>query len=644
MSIPIPGSEPLITHIEADEVSIANIPMKVANGTVSFSLINTAGHKILQGDPGPDAHPTDSLIIQRDATGGGQVLFWRGDQDRGRFWDGDSDTDHTELISLPPDRTSFSGPNSNLAIVHGQYPNSIISKVYASWGNQLCQLNVAGTAFTAVGTYTTDLPVAHKSVNYAIPGTTALKMYIPCGPSFHTWDGTTLTRIALPAIDFVVWEQKLFRLTPDGHLYFTNTDPTTLGGWTLVGTLCGGEDPRHLTVFYDRNNILTVYVITSDKAFALDFTDQILFETDQFWPRHPNFGLGVCRWRADLYVSAGTGIQRQSNGFINAVGPDHDSGLPKELAGFIVDLEPAFNNYFALIQGESQAGTAHSSGILHLTGEEAMQASIGTTNSSLLGFSGLGWRKWWQGQGVPSTVFVANPPGEYWVYWGAGSKVYRMPLTMNYYNPREAQTFPFAPTSEHITVRYNWGWVNIPKIAKRLDCNVHNCSAAGGIQVYYRFDDGDAPWTLLANINENGRHTFRFGDVPWDNQTLHYGVVHEWIQLRFVFTRDPATPKISPYLEWFALVGRKFLTPVRTWRFTVDLTQPIKGYTYEDAAQLLVNIAATPGPVPFVLKNKLYMADMTVQSGADKSGHAPRGQRTITLEEFDEVVQLQGIV
>ena len=634
-AIPVPGSESLITTIEPGQITLANVPLQV-NGGVSFSLLNTTGRKVQQGEPGPDDHPVDSTIIQRSATGGGQVLYSRGDQDANRFYDGDSLTTNLEWIGLPPAITAFTGPNEGQAVVLGQYPKSTASKVLAAWNDRLCRLNVAGDGFDDLAAFTTDAPIGKKGVAWKPNGAGGLKFYIPTGPSYHTWDGTSLTRYANSAVDFLVWQDKLFRLDQDGNLFYTIADPAT---WNFLAQVQDGSDARKLVLFYDRNNVMGVNVTTDSTVFTLDFDDSLLFQSDQFWPRHPNFGLAAIQWRADLYVAAGLGIQRQSNGFINAVGPDRDWSLPKELAGFIVDMEPAFNQYFALIQGQTIAGGSVQTDVLRLTGQDTMTFSVGATLSSLYQWDGLGWSRLWKGPGVPTSVYVANPPGEYWVYWACGALIYRRPLSLNYENPREEQAFPFALQSEHITSRYNWGWVNIPKVAKRWECSARQCTGLANIQIYYRVDDPDAGWTLLATITQDGRQSFRFGETAWDGQSLHYGTPHEWIQFRYVFNRDPATPLLSPYLEWWAAVGRKWLLPIRTWKMQIDVEASFKDMDLDTAISLFEELVATPGAQPFVHKDRLYMVDIEAVSGMDATGNEQKGTRNLTLVETDETFQ-----
>ena len=635
MSIPAPGSEQFIADVtDSDEIVLANIPLKAKQ--VNFDLINIANRKTQIGDPGPDDHPVNSTITVRSNIGGGQVLYNRGDQDQNRYWDGDADAEHVEILAAPPATASFNGPNANQCVILGQWPHNISSVVYAAWGDQFCKLNVAGDGFDVVDAFTTETPLPTLATNYATTADpSTLHMFIPCQDSYHEWNGTTLVRHALSAVDFCVWEDKLFRLTEAGVILWSNDMGST---WTQVGVMIQGDAPRHLIPFYDRNNVMTVYAISDERTYALDFTDAILFETDLFNPKHPTAGLGVETWRSDLWVAAGLGINHQSNGFINPAGLDRDFGLPKELAGWIVNLEASYNGLFALVRGTTTGTGEVIAETLRLTGQETMRGDAGNTVSSLHYWNGFGWFKYWQGQGIPSTVFVANPSGSYNVWWGCGAKAYKRPLPINYYNPREELPFILAPRSEHVTSRFRWNWVDITKILKTLELKTLNCTPTSNIEVYYRIDDNDAPWSLLANITSPGRQSIRFGTVTWDGYELHYGAPHEWIQLRFVFNVDPATPYVSPSIEWYTLIARKFLRPVRTWSFQIDCSTANKDFTEQEMIKLLERIALTPGAQPFVHQNDYYMVDMTVTKGTDRLGKETSSIRTLTLVETDEVI------
>jgi hypothetical protein len=268
-----------------------------------------------------------------------------------------------------------------------------------------------------------------------------------------------------------------------------------------------------------------------------------------------------------------------------------------------------------------------------------MEGAAGNTLSSLFAWNGFGWFKFAQFAGIPSTVFVANPSDIYQVWWGADTTANVRPLSMDYYNPRETVPFALAPQSTYISSRFRFNWIDTPKILKVLEVRTRNCTATSNIEVYARADsESEADWVSMGVITDDGQHTFRFGEVVWDNVPLLYGKPVEWVQLKFVFNVDPNNVFVSPNVEWFTLTCRKFLRPVRTWRLQVMIDRPVKDRSQRDIVNLLDTIAITPGAQPLVHNQTLYMVDMTQISGTDSPGQESNFVRTLTLRETTEVL------
>lgn len=626
------AGEELITSVE-NGVALNNIPLTI-DGPVSVELTNTYGRKVLQGDPKPDDHPINSTIIQSSWVGGGQVLDGEVDQDAQRYWVSSLWTQSRGALSLRPKTTRYDGPNSSQAIVLGQYPPGINARLVAAWGSTLCTSNAIGSSFSSVGTLAG--PPVNEGAAYSTAGSydASCKFYIPEGDKYDVWNGTTITAgtVGQGAIDFVVWENKLFKLDNLGYVHWTS-DGTT---WTEVAHIQDGSEPRGLVVFYDRSNERAVMVVTDQIVFALDFDNGMLHETDLAFPRHPDQGRAAETWRADMYVSVGVGVHRQANGLITPVGLDHDDGLPAEYLGAIVDAEPSYNNLFYLIRGISFGGGSQLESDIQLGRDLHFESDAGASYTTLQAWNGLGYHQYWEGIGNPTTVSVGTFNNTYRVWWAVGKYLYSQPLPIGYYNPRYTPTFEFEDDGSHITPWYNWGWKDIPKILKYMELKTRFCTEQGNISISYRINDDDAAWVPLSTITSDGQHVLKIGFEQWGSQSLHAGLPHERVQFKIDMRRNPATPFVSPVIEWYAIVGRKWMRPQRIWRFAVDATTANKDYSEQKIIDILNYCSTKKGAVPFVHKGELVMVDVTSANGSDAAGNEALFMRNVICIETDE--------
>jgi hypothetical protein len=159
--------------------------------------------------------------------------------------------------------------------------------------------------------------------------------------------------------------------------------------------------------------------------------------------------------------------------------------------------------------------------------------------------------------------------------------------------------------------------------------------------VYYRIDD-EALWTPLRTVadgnpvNTNGQQRILMGYGDIFGKVYHKGIVHEKIQFMFDFTGDPASDLSTPIIEWYTLVGRKWMRTVRVFSFQVDATQSNQGDDSVSISEHLYNTARTKGGVPLVVGDDFYVVDVTTDSGNTEAGMTGASYHNITCVEFIE--------
>src|SRR4029077_20805647 len=120
---------------------------------------------------------------------------------------------------------------------------------------------------------------------------------------------------------------RLFAITTDGLLVST-TNPVEPGTtWSTDATINTSETTRRLTIWQDRQEQDTLFVVTDHSVYAYDPTTSVLVRTRlSEMPPHPDNGLGVASWRPgeDLYVSFGLQVMQYASGMsqIAPIGPD----------------------------------------------------------------------------------------------------------------------------------------------------------------------------------------------------------------------------------------------------------------------------------------------------------------------------------
>ena len=599
------------------EVLLNNVAIPI-EGPIGWDLLNSYGRKIQQGDPGPDDHQLDSTITQASWTGGIGTRKYRGDDSRGNSWFSTMWMQTVDALVLPPKTLEFSvaGQESELAFVH----DKLGGLLYVTFGKHPRKWNETTDTFDTIA----GLPVSTGTPSG--PGVTwgnasvAKKIYIPMGASYETFDGSVFAAGAVGegAIAFAIWEEKLFKLDASGVLKVTVDGAT----WTNKGRINSSEEPRNLFVFYNKSNNQIIHVVSSGRLYGLDYVNSTLVETDMWWPDHPYQGTGVTRWRGDAYVSAGTGVHRNNNGLIQAVGPDGRDGLPEEYEdGYFSSLTSGYNGLYGTFNSGDLSFTPAAETADALTAPpEAMYAQNPPVNSMLLEYTGLGWHPRWTGNDQLTNAFTVSTSGVYRVFWGSRGKIRTIVLSRAYFNPEYNQNkTELARQARHETPYFTWGFDDTSKIMKMFEIQTHGCSADNYLDVWYRIDD-EVTWRPLATITTDGEHHFHIGFESIAGDSFHLGLPHEKIQFAFDVYGDPDDEFATPIIEWYQLVGRKWMRPILSFSFTVNATQPHDRLSPFGIWLHCLRAATRKGGSTLVVGNKTFVVDITSGTGNFTSG------------------------
>jgi hypothetical protein len=380
-------------------------------------------------------------------------------------------------------------------------------------------------------------------------------------------------------------------------------------------------------------------------VYALDFANNLLIETDLKYPDHPTQGLGADRWRADAYVTVGIGIHRQANGLVTAVGPDGRDGLPTEYSsGHFTDVCGSYNELFGLMQGGDITAEATPEDTDLLAGlPDTMYSNLSDKFSMLLGWNGLGWHPRWVGTKQPTNIGVSSTAGVYRVFWGTRGELKTQILPLGYYNPAYRQQYvEMERYARHETPFYNWGMINTPKILKYFETHTSNCDDVNYIKVWCRIDaneewgNGVEGGTPLAVITTNGQHRFLIGYELYGDQLLHVGLEHERVQFAFEFFGDEADYYATPIMDWYTIVGRKWMRTIRVFTFQVDATLPHKNLSADLISQHIYDSARKKSGVPLVIANRVFMVDVTADSGNIAAGMTWEAYHNLSCIEMIE--------
>lgn len=650
-----PFDEEITTYSTSD---FANEPTEVVHldglpipvkGPIGYTNLAVFQPKVTIGDFTSESDQILSVWIQSDWTGGGQIEDLNESSDVQRFRHATLDTRYPNILTLPPETLSYTISGATEARGIGDYSVSGTRYYWAAFdatGAKLRKWN-SGTLAWDGGAALTAMPVNKGVVFDGL-------LWIPLGTTgYDTWDGATVvTSSSVTPISFVEWDDKLVALEHDGQISFHQSGST---GWDVRPELKlkGDRTPRNLVVWWTPEREPAIYVVTDRDVWVVDPLVPTLYRTGLRFPVHPDQGLGSCAWRDDsMYVSVGVGCHQLSlGGVVSAMGLDHDHGLPRDLRGKIVDLEPEYNGLLALIEGIGTTAIGSDDETL-ISLEETMaygDALIVPTaatlaRSTLQRWTSIGWHTVWESSGAigaPTNVQVSNTGSDYRLWWGYGGSMYTQQLRRTFHNPKQGAQLGidrFALSGSLKSGRFDASMKAYHKLASHFEVFL-DPSSTQNVDVYYQTDH-EASWKYLGTASDPGRTVLLFdpdGDGFAEGESFH------WIEFDYRMTSTDALE--TPIVNWFTLKFVKLPLQTRSWRLNIPLarTEQWTGRGPREIADQLDSLASGERYVTFKTRDETYRVRVAQVSGDDSTGDDLSGSRLVSLIELDPASEPGGL-
>ncbi|HTE19913.1 MAG TPA: hypothetical protein VK689_16230, partial [Armatimonadota bacterium] len=592
--------------------------------------------KQIFGDFNRTSHQVLSSFVQQSWAGGGQKEDSQESSDTDRFAKLASlETRFPRGLTLLPLTHAVTGPNTDGSAMLGDLKVSGTKQTFVAFGTALRR--VSGSTTVAVTTAPAD-PV-FPGVAFRGSGTSLL--YVPAGTAgFFTFNGTVASALitTVKPICFTRHDNKLWSIDRDGKIH-KSLDGTT---WDLVVQLEEDFIPRGLVVGHDRSDAPQVHAVTDSMVFAVSEADEAAYETELNYAPHTYAGVAFERWRTDIYVSIGMGMQRYTLGTVNAVGLDRDEGVGAEFAGYISSLCRGFNDIFI---GTTATGFAGGTGLMEIITDDAEDAYISAT-AARCHVTRL------TGAGVPATVWIAPAPGgqvtdlyvssaqgTYRLYWCWEGNVYYQTLSTDFDNPAQNPTQEYEQSGELTSPWLDMGMAVDRMTMASIELEVKHATNLETITIEYQIDRDDltGAWRHHTTITEPGHYELQIGEngtLP-DGKIRYDGIGFRRMRYRVLMERDIADPLARPVLEALIISFLKRMRVVKSYDFTVDCESGQYDSTWglgnRRRAELLDEMIQSEVWIPFTYSDEWHMCRVAYSNGRDKTGQDLRGHRSVSI-------------
>jgi hypothetical protein len=594
-------------------------------GQLQVQELGTFPRKITIGDPGKDSQDFLSTWIISDLTGGHGLADHQTDATISRYRYATMD------VTKPNMWTQRSKVNTETGTAGAFWPagDLLVSgnvEMYGVFGTDLHLWTEATDTWTDT---TRNLSAAPVNCGVAFAGTGTLRLFIPMGTTGYATDtGAAITNVATsgstPGVrDFAILGTMLIALDTNNQLWFT-VDGTAWTSFGADGKIDGSFTAYRLDHYRDALGNPSLIIATSGGTYVFDPAGPTLYDQDLQYPMHPDQGLAACEWRGIYYVSVGMGIHSYNSGTgtIDAMGLDRDEGLPYlyNYNSRIVDLEPAYNEMYALVQG----------------------STADSTRPSVHRWTGKGWHAVWEHTTTATVtrLYVSQARSTYRVWWGGGNNSYTMELPRGYTNPKQMSvnlSTNLLDTTGYVeTGLTDMGMAGYRKIAHSARVRIAYLNAAHGTTIPtlgYRLRDEDAYTTVYS-----WTQVFSADPAPINYQTYHYafggsstdatGVGFDEIELKLT------VPDQYGIVKFMAMDFIKVPKLNKSWTAVIDMTASSE-VNSPSAMQTKINALINAETIcELVHRGTTYWVHLASWTGADNTGKGDdRSMRTIQIIE-----------
>lgn len=622
-------------------VRLAGRDLQIKGAVQEVDLARFPG-KVTFGDYSMDSDSLLSVFIMSSFIGGIGSEHLKEGVDDENYWTGTLETRYPGMVTLLAETHRFSGPDGSASRSYpiADFPGRSPS-LYCAFGTTLAKWNEVDREFVSVGTMPSE--PANKGVEFDA------RLWIPLGlGGYATLDdaGDLQIHTDLNVVAFTLWDHKILAITSEGVLRirdaFANAWEDDAPGLHLPS----GHIPRNILSYINSQQEPTVHVITNRDVWAYDRDHARLVRTQLQYPRHPDQGLASTVWRGEsMYVSVGLGIHSYNGGIIGSVGPDHRYGLPADLRGRIVDLEPEYNNLIAVVEGALVSDDADQD--VHLMRptyiDEMRPFKDYSAYSTVLRWSNYGWHPVWTSparDGLPTWALVSIADNTYRLWWGYAGDMLYQDLRTTFHTPKAGMQVGvdrFAPNGRLVTGWMDMDMTGFDKLASHVEVNTVDVfsdgTPTGEITVEYQVDT-DPSWYLLGRCNCVGRSVLPFNEVVRESRDdFSAGLRFQRIRLRI--SMASSNPTHSPVLESILLKFVKIPLSGKSWTLNVLLNQErtFMGNGPRDTAEFLRLLAADGEFHEMIHQNQAYRVRVAQTQMAQATGHDPRATMAVSVVE-----------
>lgn len=614
-------------------------------GQVQVSMSSQYPNKLVIGDYGRNDNPLISTYSVSDLRGGMGLWRYKDTQAQGdRFWTGKNmNTLRSGQITLGPLATSLGNPTTGLgsAILISSLTGILLvlyegGKVY----------NHDGTSWSAlIDTLpNTTLDWMGKVVFFNNRLFVPMRSIGSQGYSYFTSTAGAATDVASAAnvvngaVDFIVWDNKLYAIDQLGVLYSSLTGDAL--SWTTLAAIQGYDTSLpaggvsfpffKLFTYLNSSGDSTIYCLTSIGLFIYDAVNNKWF-AHQFsyphWNRRYSSGSGGSVWQDSLYIQTDDKV-------IHKVTQGGASSLVQNVGPFIPDGADTNFRYSVI---ENVTSTPD---FLFATCYQQLNGGIPATQSILL-YNGRGWTPIYA-TNTSSTpgrqvglLAIRNSQG-YRLFWedtdGTNPLVKWLDISSLLEPPLYSSSITYAASGYVELPVFDAGYDSQQKLALGVRMKLTGTDGTGIVSVFYRLDGSTGSYTNLGGFTTDDEAVLPFGAGS-------QGIAFKSIQFKLLFIRG-ATTVLAPKMEYFAMDFMRIPQDIQKgFVVTVDCSEDFDGYTPSEQIVNLWTAIGTTTLGTFSYRDgstdRSYLVKVMRPQGGEFTGKNERGQYTLFLPEMN---------
>ena len=380
-------------------------------------------------------------------------------------------------------------------------------------------------------------------------------MFVAAGGSYwHSSDaGVNWTERVIVARHFVVFDQKLVKISAAGAISWATADPPTVAGdWTAKTSALLNHTINGMIVWRDGDDAPAIIIATTRGLYIFDFDADRLYSFPPSWSYGETYhAWQMAIWNQDLYVADNRSVLRVTDSGITNVGPDKDDGFDSVMNGRIRWLLPLQNWLIVCIDN----------------------AGITTRVASIWAYNGRGWHNLTVVPSNNDITALAFRNNLLFYNNGAAQSRY-LTFTDTSESPLEIATSTYtggglgaSPAVYLQSPYFDGGLANVDKNALAVVIEVQNMISGDGVAVYYAVNSSTSYTQLgsdILSVAGNGQTTLNFG-------TGAIGQTIRDISFRVGLLRASGTTTATPVVVSAKLRYMEVPSQLYAYTFAVDL-------------------------------------------------------------------------